>query len=89
MFLGFINVNFKIPDIFQGFFFLTIWSGNFIKVQNNFVYLLPEKKCELSLFRMFRFPKKNKKIGDFGVCVAIQYNDLNVNHYMCRVLLLI
>lgn len=73
----------------KDFFSLTIWSGNFIKVQHNFMYLLPEKKCELSLFRMFRFPKKNKKIEDFGVCVAIQHNDLNVNHYMCRVLPLI
>lgn len=43
-FLGFVSVNFQIPDIFQRCSAPTIWSGNFIKVQNNFVCLLPEKK---------------------------------------------
>lgn len=35
---------FKLPDISQGFFLSTVWPGNFIKWQNNFVYSGPEKK---------------------------------------------
>lgn len=51
-FLGFIMISLNYQIFPKVFFLSTVWPGNFIKWQNNFVYSEPEKKkCEWSLFK--------------------------------------